>query len=62
MLAKHKNGQYIKGSSKYHILILDSAAAMANVPTVSIFEAMIGIPLYVCLEFLNVTSLNRLTC
>ena len=39
------------------ILTFASVFAISKVPTVSMFEAMIGIPLYVCLELRNVISL-----
>lgn len=39
----------------------DKAFAISNVPTVSILDAITGIPLYVCLELRNVISLKRST-
>lgn len=44
--------------AKYHRLVtLDSDFAISKVPTVSMLEAITGIPLYVCFEFLNVMVL-----
>lgn len=39
------------------VVTFEKAAAISNVPTVSIFEAIIGTPLKVCFEFRNLISL-----
>ena len=40
----------------YYLHTCPRACAISNVPTVSMLEAMTGIPLYFCFEFLNINS------
>lgn len=41
---------------------LERAAAISKVPTVSMFEAMMGIPRMVCFELRNLISRYKSTC
>lgn len=56
---------YLYDINKWHIsvymLTFPRAAAISNVPTVSIFDAIIGIPWYVRLELRNVICRNKST-
>lgn len=51
------------GTIKYspRLLTFPKASAISKVPTVSMFEAIIGIPRYVLFEFLNVMFLVKST-
>jgi len=56
---------YFYDSDKRHIIVcmltFPRAAAISNVPTVSILDAIIGIPWYVRLELRNVICRNKST-